>query len=548
MLLRNVFLKTLRDNRAGTIGWSLAMMLLMLAGAVQYPEVIRGVGAERARSIAEMTKAFEAFSFLLGDIAGLDTLGGYVTTRGLSIVPVILGMWALVLGVGLIRGEEQQGAMDLLLSTPHSRLSIFVQKLAALWLMLAIVSALAGVGLWLGAISIRESLPAGALAATSLNIFGVVAFWGAAGLLAGQLISTRRKASSVVAGILFGTYLVGNLVGSISSLEWLAYLMPNHYYALSKPLAPGRTFEPGAWLVLALLAVAAAGLAAFLFLRRDIGAAYSLRGRTPRTASAPARARTGWLGSPLSRNLGDIVGPVLAWGLGLGAFAWMFVATSSEVLGPLRQLAQGQGWVAALLGNVSSDEAYLSVGFFMQLPALLSVFAITQIESWTSDEEEGRMEMLMSMPLPRWRELAARYIAAMLGMAAILAILGVVILGAAAASGLKLDAGRLIGSLAALLPVVMVIVAFGLCLATWFRRPSYALYITIALVAVMYFFEILARIFRLPDAALNISVFHLYGRPLTEGIKWGGLLALVAATIIFVAGSLVGLQRRDIAK
>src|SRR6476469_2655413 len=120
-MFRSIFLKTLRDNRAGILGWGLGMDFLVIAGAAQYNQVIPGTGAEREKNIAEITQAFQAFSFLTGDVTSLGTIGGYVTTRVLGLVPTMLALWALVVGAGLIRGEEQQGSLDLLLSVPRGR-------------------------------------------------------------------------------------------------------------------------------------------------------------------------------------------------------------------------------------------------------------------------------------------------------------------------------------------------------------------------------------------------------------------------------------------
>src|SRR5688500_7440127 len=125
MLLRNIFLKSLRDNRVGLITWGAGLGLLTVAGASQYPQVIGGTGPERQRMAEEVAKAFQAFSFLIGEITALDTIGGFLTTRVLSFVPVMIGLWVAIVAVGLIRGEEQQGALDMLLSTPHSRGSVF---------------------------------------------------------------------------------------------------------------------------------------------------------------------------------------------------------------------------------------------------------------------------------------------------------------------------------------------------------------------------------------------------------------------------------------
>src|SRR5215210_5320352 len=115
MLLRNIFLKSLRDNRAGLLAWGGGITLLTAIGTSQYPLVISGTGAERARMAAEVAKAFQAFSFLMGEISALDTIGGFITTRVISFVPVMMSLWIAIVGVGLIRGEEQQGALDMLL-------------------------------------------------------------------------------------------------------------------------------------------------------------------------------------------------------------------------------------------------------------------------------------------------------------------------------------------------------------------------------------------------------------------------------------------------
>src|SRR5438874_11996210 len=106
ILLQNVFSKTLRDNRAGTLAWGAGVGLLMVVTASQYSTIIGPAGPERERLAAEAARAFQAFSFLLGDITSLNTMGGFVTTRVIGCLPVIFGLWAAVVAAGLIRGGE----------------------------------------------------------------------------------------------------------------------------------------------------------------------------------------------------------------------------------------------------------------------------------------------------------------------------------------------------------------------------------------------------------------------------------------------------------
>ena len=127
LLLANIYTKTIRDNRAGMLGWGLGIAAIMVIGSSQYGQIISGTLEERRRLAAEFARAFEGFSFLIGDIVGLETIGGFVTTRIMGFIPVMIGLWAIVLAVGVLRGEEQNGSMDVLLATPHSAYGRFVQ-------------------------------------------------------------------------------------------------------------------------------------------------------------------------------------------------------------------------------------------------------------------------------------------------------------------------------------------------------------------------------------------------------------------------------------
>src|SRR5215203_2466189 len=137
-LLKNIFLKTIRDNLAPALAWGTGVALIVAVGATQYGQIISGVGADRQRMIAEATKALQAFSFLTGEVTDISTIGGFLTARVLGFIPLMFALWAAVVGVGLIRGEEQNGALDVLLSTPHSRGRVLAHKVAGLGALVAL--------------------------------------------------------------------------------------------------------------------------------------------------------------------------------------------------------------------------------------------------------------------------------------------------------------------------------------------------------------------------------------------------------------------------
>ena len=548
-MLRNVFLKTLRDNRIAILVWGLGLGLLMIIGATQYPLFVSGDEGQRARQAAELAKLFQAYSFMLGEMVPLDTLGGFITVRLLSQVPIMLALWMMVAGVGVIRGEEEPGILDVLLSTPHSRRAVFAQKVVALAVALAVAVVLLVALMAAGALAISEPLPLAGLAATALNIFTIALFWGAVALLVGQLVSTRRGGWGVVGTLVIGAALLNNVFEGNQDLKNLAWLFPFHYYSLSKPLVPGRGLDGGPWLALAAATVIVLALAAWLFAHRDLGAAFRLwPDRRPAGVAPAGGGSLALLGSVFSKSIRDLLWPTLGWGLGLAFYAAVLVGTAESTLEPLRAALQNIPFAATLAGNLASNEAYLSTGLFLTLPLLLAFFGLTQVWGWANEEEEGRLELLTAQPVPRPHLLLARYGAATLSLVGILALFGVGIFGTAAGVGMALDAGLVLGGLGTALPLPLVVIGFGLALATWLQRPGPAVGITGAAIVAAYFLEMLAQVFGWPEPVRNLSIFHLYGRPLIDGVAWGNVAVLVTAALALAAASLVGFQRRDIAK
>ena len=544
-MLRNIFLKTLRDNRWGILAVGLGLGLVLLVTIASYPSLFTGDAAERARQSAEFTRLLKAFSALLGEPVPIDTVGGFLTFRSLGFLPVVIGVWAAIVAAGLIRGEEELGALDVLLTTPHGRPAVFGQKVAALGLGVVVVLVLMGACMLAGAASVNESLPFDGTMAVLVNMGLITAFWAALALAIAQVVAARRTASTITGGLLFATYVLDNVLSGIDSLKGVAWVLPFHYYSINKPLVPGRALEYGAWVALAVGTVVLLGAALWMFARRDVGAVFPL---LPERQTASGGGSLALLGSIFGKTLRDLVGPTLGWGIGLGALAALLVAVANEAVAPMRDVVRNIPWLGAVFGSLATTEGYLSSYMDVILPLILAFFAVIQVANWAGDEESGRMELLVSEPLPRLRILLARYAAVVCSLVGILVIQGVALLATAALTNTPLDAGRVIGFLFGIGVLVLVVLAFGMAVATWLKQPGLAVPITGGLLIVMYFLELLGGFFTWPEAVRDLSIFHLYGRPLLDGLAWGNMAVLLAAALLLAAGSLAGFARRDIAK
>lgn len=92
------------------------------------------------------------------------------------------------------------------------------------------------------------------------------------------------------------------------------------------------------------------------------------------------------------------------------------------------------------MGSASLNASFLSAMFFF-LPLFLMPFAVTQVSDWSSDEQDGRLELLLATPQPRLKVVLTRFAA----LATATIVIGVITLAtsgaAAAVAGLNLDSG-----------------------------------------------------------------------------------------------------------
>jgi ABC-2 type transport system permease protein len=151
--------------------------------------------------------------------------------------PIGIALFALLpvgLGATAIAGERQRGTLEVLLSRPLSRRTLFATHLVMLVLIACLVTlaALAGTVLGAGAYGVAGELDAAAVAFLALNTVGLLGALGAVALAASA--SFDRLAAPV--GIAIAVVLVGYV------LEFLGTLWPDA--AFLQPLSPFHYLSP----------------------------------------------------------------------------------------------------------------------------------------------------------------------------------------------------------------------------------------------------------------------------------------------------------------
>ena len=548
LFLRNVYLKSLREFRWAILGWGVGTGLLLYVVLISVNQVM-ATAAARASLVAIGSQ----FSWLAAPIA-IDTPGGYATFKYGSLI-LLISLWPLLACSRLLRGEEERGVMDVLLAQPRSRLSIAVEKLAAVWTALLLMALLIGILTEAGARQVKADFTFGDSLLFALDIVLMAAVMGGFSLLISQFTRERRTAAGVTGALLLVFVVLDMVHRVVPNTDAISRLSPIYYFNLSKPLIPSYGTDVGALLGLAGLAVilTAAGIA--LFVRRDVGGTVPLPAWMRRFQAEPAeRAELpvdAWsLRSVYTRSLAMLAPATFWWTLGIAGFAAWMVEIVKQTESQLLTLAQSSPTMEEILNKIgggatnTAGVAILSAVFEF-LPLMLMAYAVVQAGRWASDEEDGQLEIVLSTPQPRRRVILTRFAA----LATTTLVVSLVTLGATAvaarATGLSLDQGNLAAATLGMIPLALLVAALGYVLSGWLRAAVDTGLLSL-LVLAWFFITFVGPELNWPDATLRSSPLYYYGTPLLHGAQLSDVLALLAAGAALLVVATWRFARKDL--
>src|SRR4051812_14823400 len=123
-MFRNIFLKTVYEKRWTMVWWSLTGFLLVVFTTVLFPTFKDALG-QTLNDVPDSLKS------LLGNASAYSHISSYLQLQvfdQMVFLPIILGV---ILGTGILAGEENEGTLQTLLTLPVRRSQVFVQKLLA---------------------------------------------------------------------------------------------------------------------------------------------------------------------------------------------------------------------------------------------------------------------------------------------------------------------------------------------------------------------------------------------------------------------------------
>jgi ABC-2 type transport system permease protein len=115
----------------------------------------------------------------------------------------------------------------------------------------------------------------------------------------------------------------------------------------------------------------------------------------------------------------------------------------------------------------------------------------------------------------------------------------------AVASGLQLDAGNLAATILGMIPLGLLVAAFGYLASGWLRTAADTGLLSF-LLAAWFFISFIGPELKLPDATLRLSPFYYYGTPLLHGLQVTSILGIIAVGAVALALGAVRFVRKDI--
>ncbi len=277
--------------------------------------------------------------------------------------------------------------------------------------------------------------------------------------------------------------------------------------------------------------------------------------------SHPDVVRPPVIGAVFMETLRRQFRPTLYWGIGFAAMAFMVLAIipDAEFFKLYQQVASAlggffEGFLGADAAYAATPEGYVSAEFFSWIIFLLVIYAvIAGIRITITDEEDGNLDLVLSLPLPRWQLIVEQFLAyiVLIGVICILAFLGL-LSGQLAVDALSVSLFRLFEAALNFMPFAIVVLAMTLFLSTVMRRRSMVTRFASILVVGAYILEFFGRMAGEQSIVHQVSKFSFYHyydpvAVMQFGWQWGNAGLLLLSSVVLVLLAIWFFNRRDIA-
>ncbi|HLY33100.1 MAG TPA: hypothetical protein VKQ07_01080 [Jatrophihabitantaceae bacterium] len=520
-------------RRAGLQGlvWGAVFGLFTYASAVGFAASYR---TPQARAVfAAALGSNSGLTMMLGRAHRIDTVAGFTEWRGVGLLALVAGVWGALTGTRLLRGEEEAGRWELLVSgmVTRRRAAVFASAGLGIGWLAMFVMTFAITGLTRSTTQLNVSL--GAAGAYAFVLAASAAMFLATGVLASQLARSRRHAAMIAGGVLGASVVLRMLSDSGGSMRWLAWVSPLGWLEKTRPLTG---FRPA---LLLLVAAAVAGQLAIAWWwagTRDIGAGLLER---PDVSVPHLRLLSGPAGLAIRTTR-----PVaLGWCAGLAVLGMLFGLVAKSAA----QAAAGSSAFRRTIGELGAvgngATAYLGITFLVGATLVMMV-AAGRVVDVRDEEGTGRVEHLLVRPVSRLTWFVQRMALSLALLVACAEVLALAEWTGASVQHTGVGLGRLLAAGVNVVPVAVAVLGLGALV--FGVAPRWTAVVTYGLVAWSFLVDFLAQLVSSLHWMRGTSLlYHMVPAP-AAGPHWVSAAGLLGIGTAAAAIGFLAFARRDV--
>lgn len=522
--------RAFRQLWVGACVWGVVFGATVASTALTY---VKSFPDQASRDqLAASTAGDAGASILLGPITSINSVGGYTVYKCFVFLTTVGAIWGLLAATRLLRGEEDAGRWQLVLSAATRAGRATVATLAALGAGVAVVFVEATLCTVLAGRDAKVGFGLGGSVLYGTSLVVAPAVFVGVGAVASQLARSRRLATGLGAGVFGATFVLRMIADSGPGTRWLLWSTPFGWVERMRPLThpDPRPLVPAALTIAALAAVAVV-----LAARRDAGS-----GVLSSSDVSPPR-RIG-LGSPLGLAA-RLEAPVLAaWCAGAAAAAFS--------LGIIAKIAVGNvpDSIANTLRKFGVEGTFLRQYFgvaFLFVAMIVALVPASQIGSAADEQTSGRLAHVLARPTRRSRLLVERLLLTGVTVAVAGVLGGLFAWIGAASQGVDPGFARTLGAGLNVVPTALLVLGLGA--VAFAVAPRLAAKVVYAVVVWSVLIDVLAAVLTGLQGLDRLSVFHymaLAPAQDTDPVAVGVQLLIAAG---LCAAAVLVFERRDLA-
>lgn len=499
----------------------------LVAGAAAYRQAYPDATA-RAVFAASFGQS-RGLDALYGRAERLETIGGFLWWRYAATLAVMAALWGVLSTTRVLRGDEEQGRTELLLTGawPPSRL---------LRTQLSVLAGSAGV---IGVATTVSCLTVGLAPGGSVAYGVAIALAGTLfvgiGAVTAQFARTRRRAAGVAGGMLGAAYLVRAMADGAPRLHALSWITPLGWVSRIAPFGADHSVLAAVLLVASTVAtfVAADRLRA----RRDVGDGV--------VAASQRTARTRRIRSLVALDLVQLRAGVIGWCTGTALAGLVLGFIAADIAKAVADNPSLDDQTSSLTGrSLASVRGFVGLSFGM-VAVISALYAGAQMATARSHEADGLAANLFVNGVSRRRWFATRLADAVVAVCLVTLSAAVSMWAGVRASGQSFALVDSLRGATNTLPIAAVFLGLAALTLGWVPRAVTA--VTYGSVALAYVLLLVTALSSAPHWVIDLSPFsHLAPVPAAPA----NVVASMVLVALGAAGAAVGavrFTRRDTA-